>query len=91
MMQEKLLKRPPTDAEKKGALRDFAQMVLQLKNNGDLKLFFEHHGESYASGIVMGKTENFGTDGEKVDPLTSLSRNAVRLVDNTNTSILMLI
>ena len=52
---EKLLKRPPTDAEKKEHLRDFVEMVLQLKGNEDLKSFFENHGESYVCGILITK------------------------------------
>ncbi len=52
---EKLLKRPPTDAGKKEHLMDFVEMALQLKNNDDLKLFVEHHGESYVYGIPIKK------------------------------------
>ena len=73
---EKLLKRPPTDAEKKEHLRDFVEMVLQLKSNDDLKFFFEHHGESYVS--VIEKMENHGADHEQIDPLTSPSRGSER-------------
>ena len=54
---EKLLKQPPTDAEKKEHLRDFVEMALLLKKNDDLKQYFEHHGESYVSGILIIKTE----------------------------------
>ena len=72
---QKLLKRPPTDAEKKEHLRDFVEMVLQLKGNDDLKEYFEHHGESYVSGIVVLELENLGSDFERIDPLTTPNRN----------------
>ena len=76
---EKLLKRPPTDAEKREHLRDFVEMVLQLKNNDDLKFFFEHHGESYVSGVAIFSIDNHGADYEKIDPLTSPSRNTEKV------------
>ncbi len=62
---EKLPQRPPTDADKKEHLRDFVEMVLQLKNNEELKIFFEHHGESYVSGILIVSIDNHGADYEK--------------------------
>ena len=49
-------------------------MALLLKNNDDLKQYFEHHGESYVSGILIIKTSIGETDAENVDPLRSLSR-----------------
>ena len=78
---EKLLKQPPTEADKKEHLRDFVEIVLRLKKNADLKQYFEHHGESYVSGILIIKTEIDETDCEKLDPLRTLNRSTGEKVD----------